>query len=173
MAEEADKRAARRRALKAGAAVGVGAVAWTSPSITNIGMAPAHAQSGSGGTVTLTNQRGVQATGNGPCNNWGQAASSDKTFTVQGNQKVTVSLNTSGTCIDGSAGTGTTSITAQPSNYTCSITGISVSCGTGGSGPSSGVTSHPVGTTSVSIPLCPSGTAANSFIFYNFTCIPN
>jgi len=163
----------RRRMLQAGAAAGVGAVAWVSPSITNIGMAPAMAQNGTGGTVTLTNQRGLQVTGNDPCNNWGQASSQPKTFTVQGNNKVTVNIDTGGICIDGSAGTGFTSITAQPANFTCSITGISVSCNGGGSGPTSGTTSYPVGTTTVSIPTCPVGTGPNSFVFYNFTCIPN
>lgn len=173
MPNDDTKRDGRRRVLKAGAAAGVGAVAWTSPSITNIGMAPAMAQGGSPGTVTLTNQTGLQATGNGPCNNWGQAGSQPKTFTVQGPQKVTVNIDTGGVCIDGSAGTGFTSITAQPSDFTCSITGISVSCGSGGSGPTSGTTSFPVGTTTVPIPTCPSGTGTNSFVFYNFTCIPN
>ncbi len=169
---EEEKTFDRRRVLKAGAATGVGAAVWASPSITNVGMAPAMAQSGSG-TVTLTNQSGLQATGNDPCVNWGQAGSQPKTFTVQGPNKVTVNLDTGGVCIDGSAGTATTSITAQPANFTCSITGISVSCGGGGSGPTTGTTTFPVGTTTVPIPVCPTGTGANSFVFYTFTCIPN
>jgi hypothetical protein len=140
----------RRNAIKAAAAVGVGAAAWTGPNIGVFGAAPAYAGTCSPGEEACTNAAQVSMQpncgGNGLDTNYSYSnlfGPGNNSLTLEG-QTYTISAGT-GTCTDSNS----TVIVSGPTSATCRLTLFFVLQG----GPNAGNQGSVVATGQGTIPV--------------------